>query len=168
MFRVGQKLLSTNYSKIPYFNSCTTTAKKSASVGLGILAGSSGSYLFTRQKIAFAQSEPRDSLIHDAIDEILSHCIWETVGHVCKLSSFATGLLGNLLSCQSLGEKDVFYIQNISKPLIIKSINPETGKMEDALKLPNGKIIRGRDILGFCEGLQSAEILRNLQRGRSK
>lgn len=140
----------------------TATMKKISLVVGGMFVGTFG----YKDRIAFAHSENEETLIQQAINEILSHFMWETVGHVCKLSSFTTGLLGNLLTCQSLGEKDVFYIRNISKPLIIKCINPNTGKMEDGLKLANGKIIVGQDILRFCKDLHSATILRDLEKGK--
>ena len=118
--------------------------------------------------VVFAGEHDDSARIQHAIQEILAHGIWHKTGHyVLQLSSFASGVLGGLLSSQSLGEKESFYIpQPISKPLVTKCVDPRTGKMEDCLVLPNGRKLVGQEILRFSQDLQAVQILKSLEKGR--
>lgn len=116
---------------------------------------------------AFAASHSDDAHIEHCIQEIMEHAIWHQVGHVMHLGGFALGILGGLLSSRSLGEEDCFYIQRpISKPTMIKCRNPRTGMLDDCLRLENGREIVGQDIIKFYKDLQSAQIVKNLEKGQ--
>ncbi len=120
----------------------------------------------TQRTLVLAKDHASDDHIHHIMEMILDHAIWHQAGHVLHLGSFASGVLGGLLTFQPLGERDSFHIPKpISKPIMTKCINPRTGMMVDCLRLENGREIMGQDILMFYRDLQSAQILKSLEKG---
>lgn len=143
------------------FEARSRCSKKIAALAVGIFTSPS-----IRLKMAHTNTHSSNAMIQHALDEILTHAIWEKGGHyILGLGSFSCGLLGGIFTFQTLGEEDGYHIpQFVSKPTISQDINPNTGKFEDCLILPNGKKIYGQDILRFCQELQCIQIKESLSR----
>ncbi len=110
-------------------------------------------------KVAFA----KDFLEH-AIEEIMNHTIWETVGHFTGIGKAAT-FLGALLFFPELGEKDIVYIPKApSKPMASYDINPATKKLEQCVILENGKKLFGKEIIDFYKSLMFVQFLPNYKK----
>jgi hypothetical protein len=141
------------------------TFKKVVGVVGGVCLGSFGNIGEKKHAVAFAAGYDHNEYIHYLIEEIVGHAIWHELGHVIHLGGFAAGMLGSLLSAQSLGERDEFYIPKaISKPVVTKCMNHQKGIVEDCLILENGQQIIGQDIIRFYEDLRAAQIVKDLEK----
>ncbi len=126
---------------------------KIGSLAIGILGGS---FLLSPKNVVHAEGWSHIR------DHIMEHAIWEYVGHVAHLGSFATMLLGSLLSSQSLGGgdmKEVYIPQKISQPRLTKCFDSRSNTFVDCLILPNGKQVLGPEFAQFLQDLRSAQFI---------
>jgi hypothetical protein len=132
--------------------------RKTAMAVSGLSFGLFPTLFVTPRTKSFVMASGEDSHIQHVLHEIVEHAIWHHVGHVIHIGGFAIGVLGSLLSSQSLGEKDSIHIPaSMSPPRIIRAFNPATNREEDCLVLENGTRIMGRDILRFYQDIQFAK-----------
>lgn len=177
MFRIQSKMSQNAYrpflasAACRYYSSRTGsnggTFKKVVGAVVGVCLGSFVNIRKNHRPVVFAVGYDHNAYIHDLAEEIAQHAIWHQIGHVIHLGGFAAGLLGSLLSAQSLGEQNEFYIPKpIAKPVITKCMNHLKGMMDDCLILANGKQIIGSDIIQFYQALQGAQMVKDLEKAQ--
>jgi len=135
-----------------YFIPRLESMTKVVSLAIGIIGGSS---LLSSKNVVRAEGWSH------LRDHIMEHAIWEYVGHVMHLGSFATTLLGSLLSSQSLGggDMEVYIPQKISQPTLTKCFDERLNGFVDCIVLPNGKQILAPEFAQFLRDLQSAQFV---------
>ena len=148
--------LFTAYSAIP------GPWRRVAQVSAGMFTGA---FAVSSRHAVFAT----DNYTH-YIDHILEHEIWSAAGkYILHLGTFSAGVLGALLTPQSLGERDTFQIsKQIKKPSATKCFDVRTGQLEDCIVLPNGKRIIGVDIAVLYRELVAAVVVAEMIRGRHR
>lgn len=166
MFRV----ISTRYAMQDFLNQCSGSRGRDAGMNkssskcmrsvYAFAIGIIGSVATTKPARVFTADHGSSEHIQEVVNEILQHAIWHQIGHLVGLGNVAAGVLGGLLSFQSLGERDVFLIsRQISKPLLTYHINPQTKRMEPCLELANGKRLIGQEIIDFHRELQWVQFI---------